>query len=314
MYGPTETTIWSTIHEVTAPDSGIPIGHPIANTTVYVLDTTGRPTPIGVAGELCIGGEGVARGYRQRAELTAEKFVTISIAGGRPERVYRTGDVVRMRGDRSLEFVGRRDHQVKLRGYRIELGEIESVLAEHVSVRRCVVVVREDTPGDQRLVAYVVPAEGGAPATEDLRTLLRTRLPEYMVPSSVVTLTALPLTPNNKVDRKALPAPAASRTATAWAADVVMTDVQRRIAGIWSAVLGVERVGLYDNFFDLGGHSLLVIKVHAALRREFGTGVTVVDLFQRTTVAAQADLLSDGADVQAGVSRAQARAARQVLV
>jgi amino acid adenylation domain-containing protein len=310
MYGPTETTIWSTLQEVTDHDGDIPIGHPIANTTVYVLDAAGRPAPIGVAGELCIGGEGVARGYRARPELTAEKFVTLSIAGRPPERVYRTGDVVRLRGDLALEFVGRRDQQVKLRGFRIELGEIESVLAEHPSVRRSVVIVREDAPGDQRLVAYVVPADGSELPGETLRTLLRSRLPEYMVPSAIVSLSELPLTPNGKVDRKALPVPNTARTATAWSADTVMTDEQRRIAAIWSAVLRVERVGLYENFFDIGGHSLLVIKVHAALRREFGVDLTVVDLFQRTTIAAQAELLSQAADQSSGVQRAQARATR----
>jgi amino acid adenylation domain-containing protein len=312
MYGPTETTVWSTVHHVTEQHRGdIPIGHPIANTTVYVLDASGRPAPIGVAGELCIGGEGVARGYRQRAELTAEKFVTLTLPGHPEQRVYRTGDVVRLRGDLSLEYVGRRDHQVKVRGYRIELGEIEAVLAEHPSVRRATVIVREDVPGDQRLVAYVVPADGGTLAAEPLRTLLRSRLPEYMVPSAIVSLPALPLTPNGKIDRKALPAPAAAPTSSA--PEPVMTETQRRVADIWRSVLRTERVGLYENFFDLGGHSLLVVKVHAALSKEFGVELTVVDLFQRTTVAAQADLLSDTSGRDAALQRAQARVARQAL-
>jgi aryl carrier-like protein len=255
----------------------------------------------------------VARGYRQRPELTAEKFVTLAIAGGAPARIYRTGDIVRLRGDLSLEFVGRRDHQVKLRGFRIELGEIEAVLAEHPAVRRCVVIVREDAPGDQRLVAYVVAAGTEPPSSDALRALLRARLPEYMVPSAIVTLDALPLTGNGKIDRKQLPAPAAVRSAGP-VADVVMTDVQRRVAEVWRSVLQVDRVGLHDNFFDLGGHSLLVIKVHAALKRAFHVDLTVVDLFQRTTVAAQADLLSDTSGRDAGLHRAQARAARQALV
>jgi amino acid adenylation domain-containing protein len=314
MYGPTETTVWSTVHRVGELDRDVPIGHPIANTTVYVLDASGRPAPTGVAGELCIGGEGVARGYRGRPELTAEKFVTVALPGRAPERVYRTGDVVRLRGDLALEFVGRRDHQVKVRGYRIELGEIESVLAEHPVVRRCVVIVREDAPGDVRLVAYVVPSEGDEVAAEALRGLLRSRLPDYMVPSAIVPLPELPLTPNGKIDRKALPAPAAARAAAASAPEPVMTDAQRRVAAVWRSVLRLERVGLYENFFDLGGHSLLVVKVHAALRREFGVELTVVDLFQRTTIAAQADLLSDTTTRDAGLHRAQARLARQALV
>jgi hypothetical protein len=313
MYGPTETTVWSTLQQVTDHDRDISIGRPIANTTVYVLDTAGRPTPVGVAGELCIGGEGVARGYRQRPELTAEKFVSLSIAGRPPERVYRTGDVVRLRSDLSLEFVGRRDQQVKLRGYRIELGEIEAVLAEHPAVRRTVVIVRQDTPGDQRLVAYAVPNEGAELPIEELRAALRTRLPEYMVPSIIVPLTALPLTPNGKVDRKALPVPPTNRAASV-TDSVAMTDVQRAVAAIWCSVLNLERVGLYENFFDLGSHSLLVIKVHALLKREFEVELTIVDLFQRTTVAAQAELLSaTDDDKDAGLQRARARAARQVI-
>ena len=314
MYGPTETTIWSTTHRVTDADQDIPIGHPIGNTTVYVLDAEGRPAPIGVAGELCIGGEGVARGYRERPELTAEKFVTLSLEGRAPERVYRTGDVVRVRSDLSLEFVGRRDHQVKLRGYRIELGEIESVLVEDPAIRRAVVIVREDAPGDQRLVAYVVPAtDTGSADTEALRTLLRSRLPEYMVPSMIVPLSELPLTPNGKIDRKALPAPSMLQPATGASADIVMTEPQRRVASIWRDVLRVEHLGVEDNFFDRGGHSLLVVKVHAALRREFQRELTLVDLFQHTTIAAQAALLSsDVTDRDASMQRARARAARQV--
>jgi amino acid adenylation domain-containing protein len=314
MYGPTETTVWSTLQQVTDHERDISIGRPIANTTVYVLDAAGRPTPVGVAGELCIGGEGVARGYRQRPELTAEKFVSLSIAGRPAERVYRTGDVVRLRSDLSLEFVGRRDQQVKLRGYRIELGEIEAVLAEHPAVRRSVVIVRQDTPGDQRLVAYAVPNEGAELPIEELRAALRTRLPEYMVPSIIVPLAALPLTPNGKVDRKALPVPPTSR-APGVTDSVAMTDVQRGVAAIWCSVLHLERVGLYENFFDLGGHSLLVIKVHALLKRQFEVELTIVDLFQRTTVAAQAELLSaTDDDKNAGLQRARARAARQVVV
>jgi amino acid adenylation domain-containing protein len=310
MYGPTETTVWSTVHRVVDCDRDIPIGHPIANTNVYVLDGSGRPAPVGVPGELCIGGEGVARGYRQRPELTAEKFVVVEPPGRAAERVYRTGDVVRLRADLALEFVGRRDHQVKLRGYRIELGEIESVLADQPAVRRSVVIVREDTPGDPRLVAYVVPREEGVLPMEELRAALRARLPEYMVPTVIVSLASLPLTGNDKIDRKALPVPQTARSAAA-TDNVVMTDPQRRVAAIWCSVLALPRVGLYENFFDIGGHSLLVIKVHTLLRREFGVELTVVDLFQRTTVAGQAELVAPSGDVDARLSRARARAAKQ---
>jgi amino acid adenylation domain-containing protein len=293
MYGPTETTIWSTVHQVVDCSREIPIGHAIANTTVYVLDAADRQTPVGVVGELCIGGAGVARGYRGHPELTAQRFVRLELPGRPPERVYRTGDLVRLRSDLALEFVGRRDQQVKLRGYRIELGEIEAVLAEHPSVRRSVVTLRSDTPGDQRLVGYVVPVEERQLDTDELRTLLRSRLPEYMVPSAIVPLTALPLTANGKVDRKALPEPSLIRNAASLGTpQPLMTGAQQRVATIWRRVLRLERVGLSDNFFDVGGHSLLVMQVHAALQREFGIKLAVVDLFQRTTVAAQADLVS----------------------
>ncbi|HEY4303061.1 MAG TPA: amino acid adenylation domain-containing protein [Gemmatimonadaceae bacterium] len=311
MYGPTETTIWSTVHRVTESDREISIGHPIANTTIYIVDAAGRQVPIGVAGELCIGGQGVARGYRDRAALTAEKFVSVELSVNGVERVYRTGDVVRLLGDLTLEYVGRRDFQVKVRGHRIELGEIEAVLAEHASVQRNAVIVREDSPGDQRIVAYVVPVHPQAGATESMLALLRTRLPEYMVPSSIVVLDALPLTPNGKIDRKALPVPAASaRSEGDGGIEPMMTDTQRRVAAVWREVLKIDRVGLHENFFDLGGHSLLVVKVHAALRREFGKELTVLDLFQRSTVAGQAELLADTSSTDVGLRRAQARAAR----
>ncbi len=206
MYGPTETTIWSTLCRIVDPAHGISIGHAIANTRVYVLDSSGRPTPIGVAGELNIGGEGVARGYRNLPELTAEKFVTITLPDGRSERLYRTGDIVRLRGNGQLEFLGRRDHQVKIRGHRIELGEIESVLASHNGVKECVVATREDGPSDQRLVAYVTLSTGAVFDEEAARNKLRGKLPEYMVPNHLIVLPALPITPNGKIDRKALTA------------------------------------------------------------------------------------------------------------
>ena len=193
MYGPTETTIWSTLCRITDPAQGISIGHAIANTRIYVLDPGGRPTPIGVAGELCIGGEGVARGYQNLPELTAEKFVIITLPDGRSERLYRTGDIVRLCGNGQLEFLGRRDHQVKIRGYRIELGEIEAVLATHDGVKECVAAVREDGPGDQRLVAYVTLSAGAGFDDEAARNKLRGKLPEYMVPNHFMVLPAFHL-------------------------------------------------------------------------------------------------------------------------
>jgi amino acid adenylation domain-containing protein len=311
MYGPTETTIWSTLDRVTDAEAPITVGRPIHNTRVYVLERSGQLAPIGVAGELCIGGEGVARGYYRRPELTAEKFTTIALPGGRSERVYRTGDVARLRSDGRLDFLGRRDHQVKVRGHRIELGEIEAVLAGHPGVRTCVVTVREDAPGDQRIVGYVVPVRGAAFDAEAARTTLRARLPEYMVPNAFVTLEAMPLTPSGKIDRKVLPAPAAQAPVGGDAGDALMTPVQRKVAGAWREVLRVDRVGLNDNFFDIGGHSLLLVKLHATLKRDLGCELSLVELFQWTTVAAQAARVAAAAPPDSALRRAQARAARQ---
>ncbi len=314
VYGPTETTIWSTTCRIQDPRAAITVGHPIQNTRIYVLEPSGQPAPVGVPGELCIAGEGVARGYRNRPELTAEKFVTITLPDGKNERIYRTGDVARLRNDGSIDFLGRRDHQVKVRGYRIELGEIEAVLAADPDVKECVVSAREDTPGDVRLVAYFVPQRGKTVDLDVARATLRSKLPEYMVPNLFVSLEALPLTPNGKIDRKALPAPAsggAPTPASAALEDVPMTPIQRRVLASWREVLRVERVGLYDNFFDIGGHSLLVVKLHAALKREFSAEIELVDLFQWTTVAAQAERLSSEGPGRSAIDRAKARAARQ---
>jgi amino acid adenylation domain-containing protein len=318
VYGPTETTIWSTLYRVEGPQNPLPIGRPIANTRVYVLQPSGAPAPIGVAGELCIAGEGVARGYRNLPELTAEKFVSITLVNGRTERVYRTGDMARWRADGQIEFLGRNDTQVKVRGYRIELGEIETVLATHPGVMQGVVMAREDTPGDQRLVGYVVIAPGSKFDADAVRSTLRARLPEYMIPNMFVTVDTLPLTPNGKIDRKMLPkpagAPAVARKPAQEGANVLMTMPQQRVAAIWREVLQIEHVGLYNNFFDLGGHSLLLVKLQSALEREFGRGLALVELFQRTTVSAQAERLSAPTGDSEALKRAQARAARQVRV
>ncbi|MBL8341598.1 MAG: amino acid adenylation domain-containing protein [Rubrivivax sp.] len=300
MYGPTETTIWSTLTRITDAAEPITIGRPIAGTSVAILEASGQLAVPGVAGELCIGGAGVARGYHQRPELTAEKFATLSLAGGAPERWYRTGDLARLRSDGRLEFIGRRDNQIKLRGYRIELGEIEAALAAAPGVQQAVVVVREDVPGDQRLVAYVVARDGFA--ADAVRTALRARLPEYMVPNHVVALGALPLTPNGKIDRKALPAPAPEAPADA-GPPVVMGPAEQRVADAWRELLGLPRVGLQDNFFDLGGHSLLLVRLQARLQREFERELPLVELFQYPTVQAQARRLAGTRELE-GSNRA----------
>jgi amino acid adenylation domain-containing protein len=313
MYGPTETTIWSTVCRVTDASASIPIGHPIANTRIFILEPGGQLAPIGVPGELCIAGEGVARGYRDRPALTAEKFVELSLpdsrGGKRTERVYRTGDMARFRHDGQIEFIGRRDQQVKVRGYRIELGEIEAVLAAHAGIKECAVAVREDSPGDTRIVAYVVTAAGVPFSDEAAIATLRRQLPEYMVPRTFVQLAVLPLTPNGKIDRKALPAPEKPIDSGA-ISDALMTPTQRRIATIWRQVLRRDRVALHDNFFDLGGHSLLLVRLQVALRHEFGIELPLVEFLQFTTVASQAERFSRATGSSAVVQQAQVRAAR----
>ncbi len=320
MYGPTETTVWSAVHEVGDERDSVPIGRPIANTTLYVLDGAGRPVPPGVVGELHIGGAGVVRGYLKRPELTAERFVRDPFSDEPGARLYRTGDLTRWRADGVLEFLGRLDHQVKIRGHRIELGEIEATLADHPGVREAVVIAREDTPGDVRLVGYLIAADAGAlPSAKELRALLRARLPETMVPAHFVELDRFPQTPNGKIDRKALPAPAAIRLSEAApAARAPSSELERSIAGVWQEALRVPSVGLDDNFFDLGGHSLLAVKVHRRLREVLARPIAITDLFRFPTVRALAEFLSEGGGTPSlqdsrdrGAARRDALAARR---
>ncbi|HYR12217.1 MAG TPA: amino acid adenylation domain-containing protein, partial [Longimicrobium sp.] len=281
VYGPTETTIWSTSEAVGGDSAGqVPIGRPLANTRLYVLDAAGEPVPVGVAGELYIGGAGVVRGYLGRAGQTAERFVADPFGGEPGARMYRTGDLARWRPDGTMEFVGRADFQVKVRGFRIELGEIEARLAEHADVREAVVLAREDVPGDQRLVAYFV----GAVDAEALRAHLSERLPEYMVPAAYVRLDALPLTPNGKLDRKALPAPEGDAYASR-EYEAPASETEQALAEIWAEVLGVERIGRRDGFFELGGHSLLAIRVVSRVRQVLGMELQLAELFRSPVLA-----------------------------
>src|SRR5262249_12341966 len=227
------------------------------------------------------------------------------------ERVYRTGDIVRFRRDGLLEFHGRRDHQVKLRGYRIELGEIEAILAGQPGVEQCVVVVREDA-SEARLIAYVVRSERHSFDPDDVRAELRSKLPSYMVPSQIVILAKLPLTPNGKIDRKALPAPEEHVQAPGEANELIMDPVQKRVAEIWRRILKISRVSLHDNFFDVGGHSMLVVKLHGALRREFGSDLALIELFQQTTVASQAERVSSAVVADDALQRAKARVRKRL--
>jgi amino acid adenylation domain-containing protein len=287
-YGPTEGTTFTTFHPVRAGDAEgpVPIGRPVSNASVHVLDPSLRPVPIGVAGQLHIGGDGLARGYLARPDLTAERFIPDPLAGEPGARLYATGDLARRLAGGVLEFLGRIDNQVKLRGFRIELGEIEAVLAAHPEVESAVVVAREDIPGDKRLVAYVAAPEG-APDIAELRALVDLRLPAFMVPSAFVILPELPLTANGKVDRRALPAPDLADRA----AELIPpgTLLEQEVADVWRQVLGVERVGLRDSFWELGGHSLLATKVLARLREAFGLELPLQALFEAPTLAGFAE-------------------------
>lgn len=289
MYGPTETTVWSTAHQVVElRASTVEIGRPIANTEIYILDRNREAMPAGVPGELYIGGEGLARGYWRRPELTADRFVEHPFSGG--ARLYRTGDLARYRADGVIEFLGRADHQVKIRGHRIELGEIEAVLAQHPGVAEGVVVVRTDNPEDPRLAAYIVPAPAGAPDAMVLRDFLRDKLPGHMVPELFVFLDRLPLTPNGKIDRNALPPP--NRMVAAQAGGVVpMAGLEQTIAGIWKEILGLDHLGPDDNFFDSGGRSLHVVQVKGRLEESLGVELPVIKLFQYPTVRSLADFI-----------------------
>lgn len=311
MYGPTETTIWSTLARVGDSGKDITIGRPIANTQCYVLTPGHAVCPIGVAGELCIGGEGVARGYRNRPDLTTDRFVTITLQDGKTERVYKTGDVARIRVDGTIEYLGRRDTQVKIRGYRIELGEVEAALATLPGVREGVAAAREQRKGDVRLVGYVTMHPGVTFDEDAARVAMRSRLPEYMVPNAFVVLDALPLTPNGKVDRKALPHPGIEQVAQTSITESMMSPPQRRVAALWHEILHVDKVGLHDNFFDIGGHSLLLVKLHVALKREFTTDIALVELFQQTTVHAQAARMTRHRNAEVALARANQRAMRQ---
>jgi len=282
-YGPTENTVVSTCCEVQAGPglAAPPIGRPLPNTRVYVVDAHLQPVPVGVPGELLVGGVQLAAGYWNRPELTVEKFIADPFSKVEGARLYRTGDLVRYRADGNLEFLGRIDEQVKVRGFRIEPGEIEALLRQQPQVREAVVMAREDAPGDKRLVAYVVAEGGGAELTERLRGELKARLPDYMVPSAFVVLEALPLTPNGKVDRKALPAP--DYVAATYIAP--RTPTEEILAGIWAEVLKLERVGVEDNFFELGGHSLLATQVVSRVRQVCGVELPLREVFAGPTVA-----------------------------
>ena len=308
MYGPTETTIWSATGAANPTTGTVPLGSPIANTQLYILDDKLRPLPAGMAGELFIGGGGVTRGYLHREDLTRERFLPDPFVQG--GRMYRTGDLVRRSADGTLEFLGRMDFQVKVRGYRIELGEIESCLGQHPGIAEAVVLAREDNPGDVRIVAYLRPTGADVPEDE-LRTHVRAFLTDYMIPAHFVSVEKFPLTPNGKIDRKALRKPGAKAAADDRLIEhVAPTDeIGIRVADIFKRALGVEKVGMLDNFFTLGGHSLLAIQVHRELKKSVASNLSITDLYRFPTVGGLSAHILDRGQASNELDRVASRAA-----
>ena len=310
-YGPTENTVVATATEVQPDpddDTPPPIGRPISNVQVYLLNKAHQPVPVGVPGELFIGGRSLARGYHERPELTAEKFVPDPFDADPNARMYATGDLVRFRRDGQIEFLGRLDSQVKVRGFRVELGEIEVLLDQHPAVAECAVIIRADAAGDAMLVGYTVPAEARQPAAaEELRGYLREGLPEYMVPAAFVSLQAMPLTPNGKVDRSALPEP---EVAPEPGREYVRPEgeLEETIAGAWREALQIDQVGATTNFFDLGGHSLLMAQVHVKLQEGVDSELSIVELFQYPTISSLAAHLGDRRPAEAVLQPSRERA------
>jgi aspartate racemase len=294
-YGPTETVVGCCVEEIAAASwkaGPVPIGRPIANTRLYVLDAGLRPVPVGVPGELFIGGDGLARGYLGRPDLTAKSFIPNPLPEEPGERLYRTGDLARYREDGVLEYLGRADDQVKIRGYRIELGEIENALCRHPSVRQAAVTVAPAASGESRLVGYFASEGEYAPRRDELRKFLASSLPEYMIPGTFVELDELPLTSNGKVDRRALPAPPAEEARASRAASPPRTDAERAIAAIWSEALGIPEIGIDENFFDLGGHSVLAARVFGRIEETFGVRLPLALLVEAPTISGLAGALA----------------------
>ena len=316
-YGPTECTVGALSCEVTQRVDSLPLGRPIGNTRTYILDEHQEPVSVGVVGELYIGGAGVARGYLNRPELTAERFVPYPHGGETGVRMYRTGDLGRWRSDGNIEFLGRNDFQVKVRGFRIELGEIEARMREHPAIGQAVVMAREDTAGDRRLVAYYTEAAAlnqTSVEVGELRAFLLGRLPEYMVPAAYVRLESLPLTANGKLNRKALPAPDSEAYARQ-RYEAPQGEMEAAVAAIWAEVLKLERVGREDNFFELGGHSLLAVRVVSRVQSQLGKQMTVTDVFDLSSAGGAGTEAVSGTTVgaAAGESDGARRAAAAVL-
>ncbi|MEM9493321.1 MAG: condensation domain-containing protein, partial [Myxococcota bacterium] len=295
-YGPTENTLFTSCYVAEEPNhvgSRVPIGRPIDNTQVYVLDRHLQPVPLGVTGELYAAGDGVARGYIGRPSLTAERFVPDPFASRAGARMYRTGDLVRWRPDGVLDFLGRSDNQVKIRGFRIELGEIEARLTDLPAVASGAVIIRGDTPDSRRILAYAVLADGHKVTGTELRARLHDRLPAFMVPSAVVVMDSFPLTPNGKLDRRALPDPDSTDLVDPRHYVAPRTEIEERLTALWTELLPVERIGIHDDFFALGGHSLLATRLVSRLRQAFNTEVPLRALFEHPNIGQLATYLAE---------------------
>lgn len=292
MYGPTETTVWSSTYALAPQEECISIGRPIANTSFYIVDQNLLPVPAGVVGELMIGGAGVARGYLDRPELTSQRFIPNPFASANNQRLYRTGDLARYLPNGNVELLGRMDQQVKIRGHRVELGEIEALLSAHPMVRDSVVVARADPNADNQLVlvAYIIPREP-APTREQLRKYAQEKMPPHQVPARFVFLTHFPQTPNQKIDRQALPAPGEESAPDQGSFEPPLSEVEQTVAGLWKELLGVQRIGRQDNFFEAGGHSLLAMQFVGRVRDRFGVALPLKNLFERPTVAGLAEII-----------------------
>jgi acyl-coenzyme A synthetase/AMP-(fatty) acid ligase/acyl carrier protein len=288
-YGPTESTTVACAYKIPGRPADdamtIPIGRPIANTQAYILDSKLDPVPVGVTGELFIGGDGLARGYWNRPDLTDEAFIPSPFSKETGPKIYRTGDLARYLPDGNIDFIGRRDHQVKIRGYRVELGEIEAVLLQHGGVKEAAVLAREDQPGDKRLVGYVVGRTKPPPKAEDLWIFLRQKLPVYMIPGTFMFLPELPLNKHGKIDRNSLPAPDQSRPVLEQRYRAPESSCEKAVAEIWRYVMGIDKVGIHDNFFELGGHSLTATRVISRLRNVFDIDIPLSILFDHPTVS-----------------------------
>jgi thioesterase domain-containing protein/acyl carrier protein len=293
MYGPTETTVWSSVMKIEKGPEPVNIGPPINNTQFFVVDKYLQPVPIGVSGELLIGGAGLARGYLNRPELNKERFIENTFYKD-GSRLYKTGDLVRWLPDGTIEFLGRTDFQVKLRGYRIELGEIENILVQHKDIKEAVVTAKENRNQDKQLIAYIIPYGEKELKLNELRSFLKEKLPEYMVPAVFVQLQNFPLTPNGKIDRKALPEPDMGKINTGSGYVAPRSELELKLTGIWEKILGITRIGVQDNFFELGGHSLLAVQMFAELEKALQIKLPLVTLFEHQNISELVSVINSG--------------------